>query len=206
MKTRLEKLKTFIDQDDNLNYTVAMSLLDDAFQELTEDVATYKTVGNVTFDPSGVSPVTIGTQVTLATSTADATIYYTVDGSAPDDTDLVYTAPIEVTEDITIKAVAYKNYQAASTAQTGTFTIDLAATPVADPVAGAVTSGTTIALTSATPGAAIYYTTDGSAPTDEDTLYTAAIEVTEAVTIKAIAYKATYKPSLVLTAAYTIQE
>lgn len=205
MKTRLEKLKTFIDNDDNLNYTVAMSLLDDALQELTEDVDTYKTVGNVEFTPSGVQPVLYDTKVALSTSTTDATIYYTVDGSTPDDTDLVYTSPIVVADDVTIKAIAYKNYQTPSTPQTGTFSIDLVTAPVANPAAGAVSSGTTIALTSATVGATIYYTTNGDVPTDESTLYTVPIEVTEAVTIKAIAYKSDRKPSLALTADYTIQ-
>lgn len=205
MKTRLEKLKTFIDNDDNLNYTVAMSLLDDALEELTEDVATYKTVANVTFNPAA-GAVTIGTTVALATTTADADIHYTLDGSIPDSTDPVYTAPIPITTAKTIKAIAYKNYQNAATVQSAAYTISVVATPTATPGAGAVSSGTTIALASATSGATIYYTTNGDTPTNASTLYTEAIEVTEAMTIKAIAYKTNYNPSAVLTADYTIQE
>lgn len=205
MKFRLEKLKTFIANDDNINYTVAMSLLDDAFEELTDDVNTYKTVANVTFDPVA-GAVTIGTTIAMATSTADADIYYTDDGSTPDNTDTEYTEEYTITEAVTLKAIGYKNYQNASTAQSAAYTIALAATPVADPVAGEVAAESTVTLTCATAGATIYYTTDGSDPDDTDTEYTTAITITEAVTIKAIAYADTYAASEILSAAYTIAE
>ncbi|MFE1244901.1 DUF6359 domain-containing protein [Fictibacillus sp. NPDC058756] len=49
-----------------------------------------------------------GTQVTLSTATPDAAIYYTVDGSNPTADSTLYTAPITINEDITIKAIAVK--------------------------------------------------------------------------------------------------
>jgi hypothetical protein len=78
------------------------------------------------------------------------------------------------------------------------------ATPSAAPGPGAVTSGTSVALTSSTSGAIIYYTTDGSSPTSSSTQYSTPISITAAVTIKAIAVKADMTDSDVLTAAYTI--
>ena len=78
------------------------------------------------------------------------------------------------------------------------------AAPVAYPAAGAVASGTEVALMCATAGATIYYTLDGTTPTTSSTEYTGAIELTAAKTIKAIAVKTGLVNSDVMTAAYTI--
>ena len=51
----------------------------------------------------------------------------------------------------------------------------------------------------------IYYTTDGSEPTASSTEYTAAISVTEAVTLKAIAVKDGMNDSAVASVSYTIK-
>lgn len=83
-------------------------------------------------------------------------------------------------------------------------TTTAAATPVANPAAGAVDAGTEVALTSTTKDAKIYYTIDGSTPTMQSTLYSAPIVISAAVTIKAIAVADGYDPSAVLTAAYTL--
>lgn len=80
------------------------------------------------------------------------------------------------------------------------------ATPTANPEAGAVASGTTVALHSTTEGAKVYYTVDGSNPTQSSTEYTEPVEITGAVTIKAKAYAPGHTASDTLTAAYTISE
>jgi fibro-slime domain-containing protein len=46
--------------------------------------------------------------VTLATVPADAVIYYTTNGAAPDSNSTKYTGPIQVTKSLTLKAIAYK--------------------------------------------------------------------------------------------------
>lgn len=83
--------------------------------------------------------------------------------------------------------------------------LEKVATPTADPAAGAVVADSTVALSTSTAGAKIYYTIDGSTPTVDSTEYLSAIVIDEAKTIKAIAVKAGMARSDVLTAAYTIQ-
>lgn len=79
------------------------------------------------------------------------------------------------------------------------------ATPVATPAAGAVDSGTEVALTCADPNAVIYYTLDGTTTPDQSaTKYEGPIVITAATTIKAIAIAEGKDPSAVLTAAYTL--
>ncbi|HEX2927134.1 MAG TPA: chitobiase/beta-hexosaminidase C-terminal domain-containing protein, partial [Ruminiclostridium sp.] len=76
--------------------------------------------------------------------------------------------------------------------------------PIAAPAGGTYTSAQTVALTSTTSGASIYYTTDGSEPTSLSTLYTGPINVNANTVIKAIAVKEGMKDSEVTAYSYTI--
>lgn len=84
-------------------------------------------------------------------------------------------------------------------------TVVKAATPVAAPAAGAVEAGTFVTLSSTEDGT-IYYTVDGTTPTELSQAYTGPIAVSAAVTIKAISVVPGKDPSAVLTSAYTIKE
>ena len=57
----------------------------------------------------GAGLIQEGDQVTLSTRTEDATIYYTTDGSEPTTSSTVYSEPIEITENTTVKAIAVKD-------------------------------------------------------------------------------------------------
>jgi sugar lactone lactonase YvrE len=79
-----------------------------------------------------------------------------------------------------------------------------AATPVFSVSSGTYSSSQTVKVTDTTPGAAIYYTTDGTTPTTTSSLYTAPIVVSATETIKAIAVADGYVDSAVASAKYTI--
>ena len=85
-------------------------------------------------------------------------------------------------------------------------TVAVTATPVANPVAGTVASGTKVSLTCNTEGAVIHYTTDGEDPDGLSPIFEAGkpIVVTASVTIKAMAVAEGHDPSSILTAAYTV--
>ena len=70
---------------------------------------------------------------------------------------------------------------------------------------GMVFAGTEVTISSATDGATIYYTTDGSTPSASSSVYSAAITINESMTIKAYAVKSGYDDSDVATASYTIK-
>jgi hypothetical protein len=74
----------------------------------------------------------------------------------------------------------------------------------ANPASGAVTSGTTVALSSATNGTTIRYTTNGSEPTAASTSYSSPITITAATTIKAKAFKSGMTNSDTSTFTYTV--
>lgn len=78
------------------------------------------------------------------------------------------------------------------------------ATPTFNPEAGVYTEAQNVEISCETEGSTIYYTTDGTEPTNASTEYTGAISVTETTTIKAIAYVGE-EYSSVATATYTIQ-
>jgi hypothetical protein len=80
-----------------------------------------------------------------------------------------------------------------------------AVAPAFSPAAGTFNAAQNVKLSSKTADAAIYYTTDGSAPTAASTAYSAAINVSASETIKAIAISPTMGSSQIADAAYVIQ-
>lgn len=76
------------------------------------------------------------------------------------------------------------------------------ATPVFDPPAGVYSQPVSVTITSTTEGAQIYYTTDGSNPSQSSTLYTTPIQISTNTTLKAIAYATGLDPSYIATASY----
>ena len=144
--------------------------------------------------------------VSLTCETNGATIYYTLDGTDPTDASTVYADAIHITETTTVKAIAIKN-ALSSEIVSATYTItnmEVVATPVITPEAGNYNEPQQITITCATDDALIYYTTDGTDPTAESTLYEGPFTLSVSATVKAIALKEGCISSDVASAAYTM--
>ena len=77
------------------------------------------------------------------------------------------------------------------------------ATPAIAPAGGTYTGPVTVSISTSSEGAHIRYTVDGSAPNEQSTLYTAPIEITQATTLRAVAYKNSSEPSDIVVATFT---
>jgi hypothetical protein len=80
-----------------------------------------------------------------------------------------------------------------------------AATPVLNPGGENFTGSVSVTITDSTPGASIFYTTNGNTPTTSSTKYSGSINVTATETIKAIASASGYTPSAVASETYNLQ-
>jgi len=145
--------------------------------------------------------------VTLASTTPGALIYYTIDGSTPTLLSNPYGTPIPVEMSMTISAIAIATGYTNSSVATAAYVIEApAAVPVFTPSGGTYKGTQSVTLSSTTPGAVIYYTVNGAAPTTASAQYKGPILVSSDTTITAIATAAGYLDSTASSAAYTITE
>ena len=163
-----------------------------------------------TFSPNG-GQVAYGTQVTLTQNEADK-IMYTTDGTDPscaENNGKVYTTPIAITADMTIRAIAIDADQNESKVATAVYTLIRPAAPTFSPNGGQVAEGTTVTITAPT-GCTIRYTTDSTDPSESTAIEventTATVTINKTTTIKAIALDANLIPSTVAEATFTVAE
>lgn len=77
---------------------------------------------------SGV--VAAGTEITITCATADATIFYTTDGTAPTASSTMYEGAFTISESTTVKAIAVKEGMADSNVATAEYTIAAVGTTI----------------------------------------------------------------------------
>jgi subtilase family serine protease len=143
--------------------------------------------------------------VSISDSTTGAAIYYTTNGATPTASSSKYTGVVTVNSSETLKAIATASGYSASAVASAAYTITPpAATPAFSVTPGTYTTTRTVSISDSTPGAAIYYTTNGATPTANSTKYTGAVIVNSTETLKAIATASGYSASAVASAAYTI--
>jgi hypothetical protein len=180
-----------------------------AWTAISRFTVVYPAAATPSFDPAG-GTYAADQSVTISTMTANATIYYTTDGSIATTGSAKYIGAIDVADNGTvlmINAIAISGVTKPSAPASATYTIayPAAAAPTFAPLGGTYQADQSVTLSTTTPGATIYYTTDGSAPTTGSTKYTGAIltTVSPATTINAIAMAPAFAQSPSGTATYT---
>lgn len=116
--------------DDHVVEVTTGSVTPDAVLILTGDDgnpyivgAQLRQVATPTFDPAaGTIPAG---DIEILCATSGASIYYTTDGTDPDETDTLYTGPIAFTADTTYKAIAVKDGYADSAVSTAVYTLSV---------------------------------------------------------------------------------
>lgn len=157
------------------------------YPRTAEDIVKREVPAEPTFSHES-GTYTTSVTVSLTCETEGATIYYNIE---PNDAAIEYTTPLTFTETTTIHAYAEKN-GIRSAVVTAIYTItdmETVATPTITPNGGEFEESVEVTLACETADAAIRYTTDGTDPTEESTLYTEALTFTETTTVKAIAVK-----------------
>jgi uncharacterized repeat protein (TIGR03803 family) len=174
-----------------------------------------------TFNP--VAGTYTGTQsVTITSTTSGASIAYTTDGSTPAEaggsvtngTLLSNGGSVSISTNTTINAMAFASNYTDSAVATATYVINIpqAAAPTFNPPGGSYTGTQSVTIASATSGASIAYTTDGSTPTEAGGSVTngtllsngGSVSISANATLNAIALASGYTDSAVATAAYSI--
>ncbi|MFZ3217886.1 MAG: chitobiase/beta-hexosaminidase C-terminal domain-containing protein [Candidatus Acidiferrales bacterium] len=153
--------------------------------------------------PGGSYPGSV--QVVLSTTTPNGAIYYTTDGTTPTTNSQLYQTSIPVIATMTVNAIAVATGYLASPIATSTYTIAAGtAAPDLSPAPGTYTTTQSVQLSDTTANATIYYTTNGTMPTRNSSVYSAPITVSTTTTINSIASAAGLADSGVSAGTYTI--
>jgi uncharacterized repeat protein (TIGR02543 family) len=109
------------------------------------------------------------------------------------------------TATVTVSATNMVNMSFTITQQVNNPGLPTVAAPVIKPAGGTYNTAQAVTITCATDGAAIYYTTDGSDPTQLSALYSGIpVSITGTTTLKAKAFLTGWNPSNIASQAYTI--
>ena len=163
-------------------------------------------VASPTFSPPGGSYAAIQT-VAISDTTPNATIYYSTDGSIPNPTTSAqYGGPVVVSATETVQAIATAPgyFHSAVASAKYILTLPVAAPPIFSLPSATYSTAQTLSISDITPGATIYYTSDGSSPTPASIPYSSAITISVSETVQAIAVASGYANSAITSGTYTI--
>jgi hypothetical protein len=123
--------------------------------------------------------------VQLTSSVQTAAIFYTVDGSTPGTSSPRYSLPISISSTTTLKYFARDAAGNQGPVQTQKYVIDLIApTVAASPVGGTFSASKSVRLSASEPGATIFFTTDGTTPTEASRKYSEPVSISTTTTLR----------------------
>lgn len=169
-------------------YAENVSLTASSLVRATKIEVTYVAEGTVLSPSISVPSKNFDEPFNVTLSSAEGSnIYYTLNGEDPTTSSQKYEGAITIPEQTTtLKAIAEKDGKTSKVAEaTYTFEVQM---PVIEVASKKFNEEFTTSIT-ASNGADIYYTLDGSDPTTESTKYTVPITISETTTLKAMAVK-----------------
>jgi len=145
--------------------------------------------------------------VEILCETLGVTILYTTDGSDPNSSSMVYSAPIQVEETTILKAKAFRNGMLDSDTAIATYTLQIATYLEFYPPGGEYSDIIHVSIHGSTPpDATMRYTTDGTEPTENSQIYESPICVSKSMTIHAKVFKEGWVGSQTASASYLLPE
>ena len=176
-----------------------------------DELQTIELTGTVTFSPAAAPVIsrpsgtyTSGQTISLSDSTPGAAIYYTLDGKTPTDTTGIrYKGPGTLETSATLKVVAYAPGYAPSSVAEANYRL-VVAEPVIWPAGGSYKRPVTVTITGATPGATIFYTTEGGRPNASSKVYTGPFVISGNEHVTAIAAKTGFTASSTVETSYKL--
>jgi hypothetical protein len=148
---------------------------------------------------SGVQSVTISCQ------TPGSQIRYTTDNTTPSQTSALYTGPLYIQNNVSIRARAFKQGYFDSPVTTASYLfVNAVALPVFSPPSGTYYELTPVSISCATIGATIRYTLDGTEPNTSSDIYLNPLVLNSNTLIKAKAYYYNWDPSPTAIGSYSV--
>jgi len=144
------------------------------------------------------------TKVVTLNMSKSGTIYYTLDGSEPTTSSLIYTNPITVNVNTVLKYFAVDLAGNQSPVYTDNYTIDTVIPAASSNLNGGFYNTTQMVTLNMSKPGSIYYTTDGTTPTIYNTQYTNPITIYSNTLLKYLAVDLAGNKSPVYTDNYTI--
>jgi alpha-tubulin suppressor-like RCC1 family protein len=144
--------------------------------------------------------------VSIATGTSGSEVRFTLDGTEPGPSSAVYSSPLSIGSTLTLKAAVVKDgwTQSQSAAASYWIPAGTVATPTITPTAGTYAEAPMVTMASATSGATIRYTLDGTVPTASSPRYSVPFFVGATTTVQAKAFASGMTPSATASAAFAV--